>query len=346
MGRIGWILALGNLFLSSCYSLQQAYWFNNAFNSRVPVSTVLQRTDLAEADRRKLLLSRQVLKFAEEQGLNVEDAYQHYIPPGPGTVSYLVQAAEADRLELRTWWFPFIGRVPYLGFFNRQARDQKAAELRAEGLDVSLGTVGAFSSLGWFEDPLYNGMLKRRDEDFVQLLLHELVHRSFWSKGSPGFNENLAEFASLQMTEVYLKTQRGGAGLEDLKNYIDDKEQLAQWLSSLRSTLKELYERPMDRADKLQEKSKIIESFRRDRFPKLKSKDLVGAKDREWNNASILGAALYTPDTKRFQAAFDCLQPAHMGDFLDALRQAEKATPTVDQALDSLCGSGANRKGE
>ncbi len=341
----GWILGLCALMLSSCYSLQQAYWFNNAFNSRMPVEDVVQQSGLDETTRRKLLLSRQVLAFATEEGLNVDDAYQHYIPPGPGTVSYLVQAAEADRLELKTWWFPFVGRVPFLGFFNRDDRDTKAQELRAAGLDVSLGTVGAFSSLGWFADPIYDAMTKRRDEDFIQLLLHELVHRSFWSKGSAAFNENLAEFASLHLAEIYLKTYRGGAGLAELKIYKEEKEKLSQWIFALRDALKELYSKPMDRDQKLKDKAAIIASFRHDRFPELKTRELAAARNREWNNASILGAALYAPDTERFQKAFDCLNPEHMGDFLEALREAEDRTPTVDQALDSLCSIGAEKEG-
>ncbi|HYX38271.1 MAG TPA: aminopeptidase [Oligoflexus sp.] len=340
-----WILGLCAWILSSCYSLQQAYWFNNAFNSRMPVTDVLQQSGLPETARRKLQLSRQVLKFADEQGLNVGNAYQHYIPPGPGTVSYLVQAAEADRLALKTWWFPFVGTVPYLGFFNREARDDKAKDLKAEGLDVSLGTVGAFSSLGWFADPIYDAMTKRRDEDYIQLLLHELVHRSFWSKGSAAFNENLAEFASLHLAEVYLKAHRGGAGLAELKNYKAEKEKLSQWIFSLRDALKELYGKPMDRDQKLKDKAAIILSFRRERFPELTNPELAGARDREWNNASILGAALYAPDTKRFQKAFDCLKPDRMGDFLEALQEAEDRTSTVEQALDSLCAIVIEKEG-
>jgi len=340
----GWILGLCALLLSSCYSLQQAYWFNNAFNSRVPVAEALQ-SDLGETGRKKLLLSRQVLEFAAEQGLNVGNAYQHYIPPGPGTVSYLVQAAAADRLELKTWWFPFIGQVPYLGFFDRDARDAKAQELKAEGLDVSLSTVGAFSSLGWFADPIYDAMTRRRDEDFIELLLHELVHRSFWSKGSAAFNENLAEFAALHLTEIYLKAYRGGVGLQELKNYKEEKEKLSQWIFALRDALKELYSKPMDREQKLKEKAAIIASFRRERFPELKIPELAAAQNRDWNNASILGAALYAPDTQRFQKAFDCLRPRHMGYFLEALREAEDEAPTVEQALDRLCSKSAEKKG-
>jgi hypothetical protein len=101
----------------------------------------------------------------------------------------------------------------------------------------------------------------------------------------------------------------------------------------------------MDLDEKLKEKAVIIASFRRERFPELKSRELAAARDREWNNASILGAALYAPDTARFQKAFDCLKPDHMGDFLEALRDAEHQAPTVDQALDSLCSTDTEKKG-
>jgi len=338
MLRIGIMLGLISSLLSSCYSLEQAYWFNNAFNSRMPVSEALLTPGMDEFGRRKLLLSLRVLKFAEQQGLAVADAYQHYIPPGPGTVSYLVQAAPVDRLELTTWWFPFVGSVPYLGFFNKSARDEKAQELRAKGLDVSLGTVGAFSSLGWFADPIYDSMIKRKDEDLIQLLLHELVHRSFWSRGSVAFNENLAEFSSLHLTEIYLQETRAGLGLKEMKNYRAEKDQLSQWILGLREALKLLYARKdITREQKLLEKQAIIQNFRERRFPDLTIKELKAAKDREWNNASILGAALYAPDTKRFQKAFDCLKLDKMGEFLNALRLAEEAYQSVDLALDSLC---------
>ncbi|MCX6128168.1 MAG: aminopeptidase, partial [Proteobacteria bacterium] len=131
MTRVLWLLLL-SLELSSCYSLNQAYWFNNAFNSRQSVQEALLRSDLASEDRQKLQLSRAVLKFAVQQGLNAGDSYQHFIPAGPGTVSHLLQAAYPDRLELLTWWFPIVGKVPYLGFFDKNDRDRRALELQNE----------------------------------------------------------------------------------------------------------------------------------------------------------------------------------------------------------------------
>lgn len=327
-----------SLISGSCYSLKQAYWFNNSFNRRLPTEKALLQVDLDESNRKKIELSQTVLAFANEQGLNTGDAYRYYIPRGPGTVSYLVQAAYDDRLELKSWWFPIIGRVPYLGFYEKSDRNAKAEELRRQGFDVSLGTVEAFSSLGWFADPLYEDMFKSTDEDFIQVLLHELIHRSFWSRGSVSFNENLAEFASFHLTEVFLKEQRGGVGLSELRSHLAEKERLRQWLSELREALGLLYKRvDIGREEKMLKKSAIIQNFRKQRFPILKSPSLAAAKDREWNNAMILSASLYSPNMERFRRSFACVKSDKMGKFLAALEEQESLVKDVEQALEGLC---------
>ena len=336
MARGLWLL-LVSFGLSSCYSLKQAYWFNNAFNGRQAVQEALQRSDITNEDRQKLQLSREVLGFAKQQGLNTGDSYQHFIPAGPGTQSHLVQAAYPDRLEMLTWWFPVVGRVPYLGFFDKADRDAKALELQKEH-DISLGTVGAFSSLGWFSDPIFASMLRRSDEDFIQMLLHELVHRSFWSQGSAVFNENLAEFVSLKLTEIYLRDLRGGRGLQAFLQYRQDREKLRQWIVALKEALRQVYARQdLDREAKLKEKASIIELYRQQHFPKVESIDVQSAKHRDWNNASLLGAALYAPDTERFEKALACLPVPDMRHFLQALQQAERSHDKAEESLDSLC---------
>ena len=86
-----------------------------------------------------------ILSFAESHGLNASGAYKYYIATKEPVVSYIVQAAYADRLEFVTWWFPVVGDVPYLGFFKKPERDAKAAELTASGYDVHTSGAGAFS---------------------------------------------------------------------------------------------------------------------------------------------------------------------------------------------------------
>ena len=337
MGRF-WMLWLVSLSLSSCYSLTQAYWFNNAFNSRQTLQEAMVSSELSASERHKLALVGEILVFASQQGLNTGNSYQHFISSGPGTVSYLVQAAYPDRMELLTWWFPVIGKVPYLGFFAKSDRDVKVVELQRQDFDVSLGTVGAFSSLGWFADPIYASMLRHSNEEFVQLLLHELVHRSFWSSGSAAFNENLAEFVSLKLLEIFLLEHRHGEGLKEFKQNRQDRELLRQWIFALKADLEKLYSlKGLDKKTMLLEKNKIIEEYRQHKFPGLQNSDFKAARNRSWNNASILGAALYAPDTEKFEKALSCLPIQDMRNFLIALRQAEHGHDEAETSLKSLC---------
>lgn len=328
---------------SSCYTLEQAFRFNNTFNGRVPVAKALHDEKLDEVLKGKLLLSRDIVGFAASQGLNVGDAYDFAILQTEGAVSYSVQAAHSDRLELITWWFPIVGSVPYLGYFDIKERDDKAAELRQQGYDVSLATVGAFSSLGWFSDPLYLSMTKRSDADFAQLLLHELVHRSFWSKGSAAFNENLAEFVGNRLAEIYLKSRDRHKDWQELEREEANQLIFRRWLVAMKEELDKVYKlADIDKTEKLKRKSEIIRLFQNERFPaELKDPGYQAARKREWNNANIMASTLYLPDTALFEKAYRCVLPATMGGFLEALRLAEKATGDADQALSSLCKTAA-----
>ena len=327
---------------SGCYTLEQAFRFNNSFNTRVALDELLQDESLHPEQRRKLELTRDTLSFAARQGLNVGDSYQYVIPDSTKPVSYSVQAAHPDRLELLSWWFPFAGRVPYLGYFKIETRDDKAKELRAEGYDVSEGTVGAFSSLGWFSDPIYFSMLQRSEPDVVQLLLHELVHRSFWSDGSVSFNENLAEYVSLRMTEAYLKEKGQEKAWMNMQENLKKQAIFRTWLHALKADLATLYARTdLSREEKISAKQILITSYQESKFPDEIAKDYERARRRLWNNASILASTLYLPDMDKFRAAWECLKPINAGAFLTALKQSEAATKDAEQGLAKLCGPSA-----
>ncbi len=324
--------------LSGCYTIEQGFRFNNTYNSRVSLREVLRDPDLPPERRRKLIVALEAIGFARAQGLNVGDAYQYAIPDSDKPVSYSVQAAPPDKLEFITWWFPFAGQVPYLGYFKKEERDQKSAELRAQGYDVSEGTVGAFSSLGWFSDPIYYSMLQRPDPDVAQLLLHELVHRTFWSKGSAAFNENLAEAVSLHMTEVYLKAKGQEKDWAQLQGELKKQAIFRQWLVRMKDELTALYARAdLGKEQKVEMKNKLIKDFQDNRFPAELGKEYEGARRRPWNNASILGSTLYLPDMKRFDEAYACLGSPTAGGFLAALKKAEKRSKDAEEALAKVC---------
>ncbi|MFW7378240.1 MAG: aminopeptidase [Oligoflexus sp.] len=332
------ILTGMQLLLTSCYSLSQAFQFNDLYNSRVEVSEVLRQDSLPEPIRRQLLWSREIMDFAEAEGLDVHGAYRYYIHTEQPAVSFLVQAAHDDRLEWVTWWFPIIGRVPYLGFFDRNERDTRAKKLADKGYDVATGQVGAFSSLGWFEDPIYRPMLLRPAEELAHLLFHELIHRSFWVPGQVEFNENLAEFAAMILTERFLLAR---AMQERLKTYQDrrlDREDYRLWLKSLRASLQKVYENSsLLRDEKLNAKEKIFQEYTTEKLPEFRTAGYGFVKTKQWNNAYVLGASLYAPDFSRFEKAFRCLREPIIGSFLEELKNSLSKGRKPFVALDRLC---------
>lgn len=339
MKAVGDILILLTLLGSvGCYSLRQSMHHNNLFNGRRPVSDVLADESVDEKTRASLKQVARILDFAGVQGLNADGAYSYFIDTPTPYVSLLVQAAYPDRFEFKTWWFPVVGRVPYLGFFSEKERDALADQLESEGFDVHKAGVGAFSSLGWFDDPVFSSMLKRLEPDLAHLLFHELTHRTVWIPGSVEFNENLAEYVAGRLTEEYLLASGKKDQIEIYYERREDKRKFRIWLKELKAELTGFYssQRIAGRARLIAGKQEIIARFKaRPLRPELKRYDYIG--DEQWNNASIMGASLYTPDLEMFEKAHACIGHGYLRRFLDSLKVAAESAGDGFKGLTALC---------
>jgi predicted aminopeptidase len=328
-----WLVLL--FLLSGCYVTRLAVHQNDLFNSRRPLSAVIDDPETSEKLRERLKNARRVIRFAARQGLNTEGAYRYFVDTREPVVSYIVQAALPDRLESRTWWFPIVGRVPYLGFFTKPERDAESATLRAEGLDVHEGAASAFSSLGWFEDPLFSSMVARNEGDLAHLLLHELTHRTYWSPGSVQFNENLAEYCGLELAKLYLNEVGAPEDIAKFAQKAADRRLFKTWLEALRKELEALYAKAPK--DVLAQKAAIFAKYQKAPLrPKFAYADYV--KDEDWNNATVLANSLYLPDTEVFAKAHACLRKPRLIDFLTELhRLTDDAGGDPFKALDAMC---------
>ncbi len=160
---------------------------------RESIDIVLANPEVNQALKNKLLLSRDVLNFAEEElGLPVEDSYSSYVDTGRQFVVWNVFAAQEFSTELRTFCYPIAGCVSYRGFFQEQAARAFARQLQQQGYEVFVGGVAAYSTLGWFDDPLLNTFMGRTDEKLAALLFHELAHKVLYVAGDTRFNESFA----------------------------------------------------------------------------------------------------------------------------------------------------------
>jgi predicted aminopeptidase len=188
------------LLLSGCAEpgyLVRAGWSEaRLLLSRQPIPDLLARPNLDPALRERLELTLAIRDFAAESlGMRVGDAYTTFAEVPREATIYVVSAAHRDRLEAYLWRYPLVGRLPYRGFFQREAADAAAGALAARDLDVDVRQALAFSTLGWFADPLLSTAASEAPVAVADTVLHELWHATLFVPGQATFNESAATFA-------------------------------------------------------------------------------------------------------------------------------------------------------
>ncbi len=203
--------ALLNAGCSTGYLLRNAWAQVDLLWSREPLEKVLESPRLSEVDKAKLRLARDAKQFAELRlGLNRNMNYESFVQLDRDSVSYVINAAPVDRLEHHTWWYPVVGSLPYRGYFNREVAEREAKALAASGeLDVHWRGVAAYSTLGWFNDPILSSMLRYEDYTLVNTIIHESVHATVFIKSNADFNERLATFLGNWAADLFFAERDG-----------------------------------------------------------------------------------------------------------------------------------------
>ncbi len=192
------VLACAAVGVAGCspgYVLRAGYEEAKILWRREPLVDVLRRPDLDPDTRRKIETVLAARDFAAQLGLNVGGSFGSLSYTDENTNIIVVTGSKRLALEPYTWWFPIVGRIPYKGFFDRKRAEREASGLEAKGYDTLIRSAAAFSTLGWFADPLLQHQLRQDDEFLVNLVLHELYHNTFYVSGKSAFNESLATFA-------------------------------------------------------------------------------------------------------------------------------------------------------
>lgn len=162
---------------------------------REPIAELLASPTTDPQLKEQLALVERARTFGQQHlGLRVGESYSTYATVGPEAKIWVLSAAHRDRLEPYTWWYPIAGRVPYRGFFERPDADAAAAALAGEDLDTDVRTATAFSTLGWFADPLLSSLAAAPPVELVETVLHESFHATRYVPGASAFNESAAMF--------------------------------------------------------------------------------------------------------------------------------------------------------
>lgn len=174
-----------------------------------PVSEVIDDPATRDEVREKLRLVPAALAFAEQElGLPVGGSYREYSDLGRSAVTWVLFRTDPFSVELKPTCFLVVGCLSYQGWFSRADAEAAARAAEARGEDVYLAASPAYSSLGWFDDPVVNTMLQWREADLVGLLFHELAHQKVYLRHDTEFNESLANFVEREGLKRFY-AQRG-----------------------------------------------------------------------------------------------------------------------------------------
>jgi predicted aminopeptidase len=278
--------------------------------SQQRVETVLRDGTLSEQDQQKLRLVLDVRQFAIDQlGLNADRSYTKFVDVGRPYVVYVLSAAAKDALQPYTWHFPIVGRAPYKGYFKKELALREAKSLQQQGYDTYVRGVRAYSTLGYFNDPILSTMLSYHEFSLIDTIIHELVHRTVWIDSSVSFNESFANFVGAKGVSAYL-THRDGANAPSHQQYQDiqaDQEVFREYMLGIVSQLEALYREPISRQAKLERRESIFEAARTHYpsvFPNMKTKTYRRYfEGRQLNNAVILSFRRYNQDMSFFEDA-------------------------------------------
>jgi predicted aminopeptidase len=282
---------------------------------RKPIEQVVRDASTTPEVRRKLRLVLQAREFAEHAlDLNAGDSFTTYSWVESDTLLLVVSAARKDRFEPYTWWFPIVGSVPYKGFFDFDAAHRQAERLAAEGYDTYVRPTGAFSTLGWFNDPLLNTVLRYDDVDLVSTVIHELLHNTLFIPSQISFNESFASFVGDRGTIEFF-CMRDGETSENCARARDawaDNLLYGGFISDLIERLETLYARAdLDSDAKVREREVVFTDartrFARDVEPGLRTSAFRSFPRRTLNTATLIGIRLYYHRLDLFEAAYQRL---------------------------------------
>jgi predicted aminopeptidase len=307
-----WIPAI-SLLLSGC-STVSFYW--QAFAGQMEVTRLARPLEEVLADphtppdlQRRLEYAKRAREFASrELALPDNASYRRYADLRRPYVAWNVFAAPADSLTLRTHCFPIAGCVVYRGYFSKEGADAEAAHLRGEGLDVYVGGVPAYSTLGWFADPLLNTFIRYPDLEIARLVFHELAHQVAYAGDDSTFNESFAVAVEEAGLRRWMETNATEEARASHAAYTERRRALTRLFVAARRNLEGAYGAPLDAGGRQAAKTRILGKLADD-YAALKatwnlSESQARAYDefvlKDLNNAKLASIATYTQRVAQF----------------------------------------------
>ncbi len=310
---IGLAAALATM-LGACTSCAPGYVTRAAFEEarilwrRQEIAELVAQEGTDETLKRKLKLVLEARDYAERIGLKPEKSFTKYSAVDRDDLLWVLSATEKTSFDPYTWWFPIVGTIPYKGFFEKADALAAGKQLEEKGLDIYIRSSPAFSTLGWFNDPLLSTTVKFDELSLVDTVIHEILHNTIWIKSNVPFNESLANFVGARGVESFFaeKYDPQHVLVEQARSRWKEELEYARFLSETVAELKALYAG--------MEKSEIV----------AKRKELLVRRKAAWDAAH--------PGIGRYRGVI-----AGMNNAVIAAHQVYLTEPWLFEDLYALC---------
>lgn len=268
-------------------------------NNQESISKILAQPDIDDTLRQKLTMVIQIRDFASQE-LDLPDngSYRKYSELDREHVVWNIVATPEFSLRPIEWCFLLVGCLPYRGYFKKNAAMEFAQSLKDEGYDVFIGGVTAYSTLGWFDDPVLNTMLKKDTIDLARVIFHELAHQKTYVKDDTEFNEAFADTVAIIGIQRWLNNHMTETDPDEIQAELKRENDFVELVEIYKARLNELYSTDLSVTKMRARKQSMLEEMVTD-YNSMKT-HWNGADDyAAWFNTNLNNAKLTSVLTYR-----------------------------------------------
>ena len=296
---------------------------------RRAITDIVEDSSTSAATRQKLQIVLAARAFASDSiHLRARESFTTFSRLDHDTLVLVLSAAYRDRLQAYTWWFPIVGRVPYKGFFDFGAARSAARSLDHEGFDVYLRPSPAFSTLGWFNDPLVSTSLNADSLDLANTVIHELTHNTFYAAGQAVFNESFANFVGARGSAWFFRSRRQSDAADEADARWGDEKLTAHFWERLYHSIDSTYkahpgEDSTHIRDRIAARDTVYRQARTELVevlgPQLRTIGPRVLERMRLDNAALMARRIYLTDLDLFDAVW--------------LREGQDLRKTIDRII-------------
>ncbi len=307
-----------------------------------PNEAILKDPSISRETKDRIRFVLEVKQYAEERiGLKKTGNYSRYFEVGEKALLYVVSACPKDSLKPYQWKFPLVGKMSYKGFFGLNEARKEREKLERAGFDTCLRQASAYSTLGWFKDPIFSTMLDQKRAIIAQIVIHELTHTTIFIRDHLDFNEQMASFMGDQGAIDFFSERYGkdSPDYHDARTILEDDIVFGEFIDDICTDLRRLYSMDVSKEKKLELRERVFQEAKegfRGLKEKLKTPLYLGFEDEGLNNAVLLSYWQYIGGLELFKELYHCLGQdlGRMNAFLkDVERSGEDPRELVQRRL-------------